>query len=385
MKKYALLIAALILTACSNENTHQSKQTNNTEKQIVNASPIKAPEQYSATIAAIGDVLIHDSVYRDAQIAKNKYDFKPMLAKVKPYLERADITVANSESIVGGQFLGVSSYPMFNSPYEVGNALKDAGVDVVNMANNHTLDRGEKAIINATNHWRKLGITYVGAAQTKEEASEIKTMTVNNIQFAFLGYTYGTNGIAIPKGKDYLVNVIDEEKIIRDIERAKKVSDVVVLNIHIGTEYDLYFNEQQNRIAQLAADKGVEIVFAHHPHVLQAVKWYKGKNGNKTFVIHSLGNFLAAQDKLDTRIGAVLQLEVQKQLSFEGDGTATTSITVKNPKMLLTYTDFQNWQNYRVIPMYKLTNNEQPNAQAKYQKTKKRMSKFMPELIFVEQ
>ncbi len=109
-----------------------------------------------------------------------------MFEEVKPYLESADITIANSESIIGGQELGLSSYPQFNSPYEVGDVLKDVGVDVVTMANNHTLDRGEQAIINATNYWNKLGITYVGAATNQEEAETIKTKTVNNIVFSFL-------------------------------------------------------------------------------------------------------------------------------------------------------------------------------------------------------
>lgn len=104
---------------------------------------------------------------------------------MKPYIERADITVANSESIVGGQEIGISSYPQFNSPYELADILKAVGVDVVNMANNHTLDRGEQAIQNATNYWRELGIEYVGAATSQEEAEQIKTLTVNNITFSF--------------------------------------------------------------------------------------------------------------------------------------------------------------------------------------------------------
>lgn len=191
-----------------------------------------------------------------------------MFQHVKPYLESTDITFANSESIVGGQGIGLSDYPLFNSPFEVGNTLKDVGIDVVSMANNHTLDRGEVAIINATNHWNNLGITYVGVATSQEEAEQIKTLTANGISFAFLAYTYGTNGLFPPEGKGYLVNYLDEEKLISDIQKAKELADVVVLSLHIGNEYEREISNEQDKIAQLAADYGAHIIFAHHPHVL---------------------------------------------------------------------------------------------------------------------
>ena len=370
--------------ACSNE-TQEDPLSKDEKEEAIEIQIPKEPEHYAVSISAIGDILAHNSVYEDAQIAPNKYDFTKMFTQVKPYLERTDITVANSESMVGGQDIGVSTYPNFNSPYELADILKNVGVDVVNLANNHTLDRGEQAIINATKHWNELGMKYVGASTSFEEAKEIKTLTVNNINFSFLGYTYGTNGIPIPKGKEYLVNLIDEQKMVDDIALAKEISDVVVLNLHIGDEYARDFNEYQDRIAQLASDNGVDIIFAHHSHVLQPVKWYEGTYGNKTFVIHSLGNFLSAQDKLYRQIGAILELDVSKTVEFDAEGNETISIDILNPRLLPTYVKFKNWANFEIIPMYKLTNNDLNNAQGIYQEMKKHMSKYVADLQFIEE
>lgn len=371
-----------------NEDINQgetSDSKDNTQGEATINSHPKEPIYYTATITAIGDVLAHDSVYQDAAIGNNHYDFTNMFKNVKPYIKNADIAVANSESIIGGQEIGLSSYPRFNSPYELGDALKDTGIDVVNIANNHTLDRGEQAIRNATKHWNELGITYVGASTTKEEAKKIKTITRNNITFAFLGYTYGTNGIPIPEGKDYLVNYIDKEKMKSDIKRAKEISDVVVLNLHTGEEYVREYNQTQEKIAQLASDLGVDIIFSHHPHVLEPVKWYEGVNGNKTFVIHSLGNFLAAQDPLYCRIGAILQLEVTKQVSFDATGKESSNIRISNPQLLPTFIKFDNWSNYEILPMYQLSNNELNNAQIIYNEVKNHMKQYVPNLQFIEQ
>ncbi|RKQ16672.1 CapA family protein [Ureibacillus endophyticus] len=388
LKKLFLLVAIILTTGCSTTETKVITEYPTLKEEAPQPEPPKPepkkPEHYSVSISAIGDILIHSSVYKDAAIGNNRYDFSKMFNHVKPYLENTDLTFANSESIVGGQGIGLSDYPAFNSPFEVGNVLKDIGVDVVSMANNHTLDRGEKAIISATKHWNNLGITYVGAATSQEEAEEIKILTANGISFAFLAYTYGTNGIVPPEGKDYLVNYIDEEKLITDIQSAKKLADVVILSLHIGNEYERKINAYQEKIAQLASDNGADIIFAHHPHVLQPVKWYEGMNGNKTFVIHSLGNFLSGQDKLYRQIGAVLQLEVSKTITYDIEGNATSSIEVTNPSLLPTYVKFSNWRNYEIIPLKQVSKEVLPNQEHLYEEIKSYMSQYVPELMFIE-
>lgn len=385
MKKtgiYSFIIILSILLAVTGYFQIQKKtEKNNHETAEEIEQPKPEPIVSTASIAAVGDVLIHGSIYRDAQKGET-YDFDGMFQAVKPYLEKPDITFANQESMIGGKELGLSTYPLFNSPFEIGDTLKRVGVDVVSMANNHTLDRGEQAILNAIQHWNKIGMLYVGAYENETDKATVRTIEKNGITFSFLAYTYGTNGIPVPKNKPYLVNLIDKKNIEADIQQAKELSDVVVVSMHFGNEYERMPNESQKELAQFIADAGAHIIFGHHPHVLQPVEFIRSKEGHDTFVAYSLGNFLAAQEaKHDyhRRIGGIVQVEVEK-VEFEGE----TKITVHSPSFLPTYIHFRNWKNYRILPMHSLTDNELTNAKQHYENTKKHMSQFLPSLTFID-
>lgn len=374
-----ILVGLLAITGYYQIQKKAEENDQETEEQVEQPKP--EPVTSSASIAAVGDVLLHGSIYRDAQRGET-FHFDDMFQAVKPYLEKPDITFANQESMIGGKEIGLSTYPTFNSPFEIGDTLKRVGVDVVSMANNHTLDRGEKAILNAIQHWNKIGMLYVGAYASEEDKAKIRTIEKNGITFSFLAYTYGTNGIPVPKDKPYLVNLIDKEKIEADIQQAKELSDVVVVSLHFGNEYERMPNESQKELAQFIADAGAHIIFGHHPHVLQPVEFIRSKEGHDTFVAYSLGNFLAAQEaKHDhhRRIGGIVQVEVEK-VEFEGDA----KITVHSPSFLPTYIHFRNWKNYRILPMHSLTDNELANAKQHYENTKKHMSQFLPSLTFID-
>src|SRR5699024_2358586 len=209
-----ILLLFSLLTACSSGEAPQETDAAPREiKREKKAPPIVREE---ITLSAVGDILIHDRVYDDAR-TEDGFNFRPMLAQVKPFLEEATITVANQETMIGGEEIGLSGYPSFNSPYEVVDALKDAGVDVVSLANNHTLDRGEEAIQNALSYWDSIGMMYTGAYKNEKDRETIRVLeTEENISVAFLAYTYGTNGIEVPEGKEYLVNLIDPKKMKQD-------------------------------------------------------------------------------------------------------------------------------------------------------------------------
>lgn len=341
MKKFFVVLFCLLLIAgCSNKHEEAKPIQKHSERDISLEKKKKPTITTNVKLVAIGDILIHDTVYEDAKI-NSGYDFKPMFAAIKPSIEQADLAIANQESMIGGSEVGVSSYPSFNSPYEVGDALKDMGIDFVTLANNHTLDRGERVVQSAIKHWNELGMPYTGSYISKEDAQEIRTLTKNNITFSFLAYTYGTNGI---KAKQpYLVNYIDLEKIKTDVAKAKELSEVTVVSLHFGNEYERMPNNQQKQLVQELANIGVDIIIGHHPHVLQPVEWVEGTNGHKTFVAYSLGNFISGQKGDYKDIGGIVGIEVEKI-----DADSEVTISLKNPTFIPTFSGRNAERHYRV-------------------------------------
>ncbi|GGE49472.1 hypothetical protein GCM10011391_30360 [Pullulanibacillus camelliae] len=334
---------------------------------------IKPPSAYSssATLAAVGDVLIHSQVYDQAK-TKNGYDFKPMFEKVKPVIQSADIAVANQESMMGGEALGLSTYPAFNSPFEIGDALKDAGFNVVTMANNHTLDHGEKAIKNAIHYWDKIHMVHTGSFLSKKDQNTLCIVKKNNIKFAFLAYTYGTNGIPTPEHKDYLVNRINIPQMKKDIAKAKKSADVIVVALHFGIEYQTMPNTEQKQLVKTLADSGVDIIIGNHPHVLQPVQWVHGKGSHKTFVVYSLGNFISGQDELNRQLGGILKVKVTKTVTKDGK-----TIAVTNPQFTPTWVD---QKNYQIIPLLYAQDFGLKNEDQLYKQVTAHMKTWVPSL-----
>lgn len=380
-----VLFCSLLLISCGGEKAENTKLQNRTagfhvDKQVLQKEFKESFElKKEISIAAIGDMLIHNSVYNDAK-KEHGYDFKPMMERVKPYLSNATISIANQETMIGGEELGLSSYPAFNSPKEVGDVLKWAGVNVVTLANNHTLDRGEVAIQQAIKHWEAIDMTYTGAYKDNQDRDQIRVVeTDEGISVAILSYTYGTNGIPVPEGKDYLVNLIDRELIASEIKEARKLADIVVLGLHFGNEYERLPNQAQKDLVQFVADEGADVILGHHPHVLQPIEWVSGKDGDPTLVIYSLGNFLSGQDEYYRQVGGIFKFYVSKTIK---GGEVT--IEVHSPEFLPTYVKYENWRDYEVIPMYQLTNEELPNVKERYKEIKDHMSMWLPELKFIE-
>ncbi|MCM3718747.1 CapA family protein [Fictibacillus phosphorivorans] len=357
------------------EEKKPTKQENMAVPQKKEPKPEPAVEKpveksTSLTLAAVGDILIHDTVYNKAKQQSGQYNFNPNFVPVKSYLTQPDITVANQETMIGGTQHGLSSYPSFNSPHEVGDALKENGVDLVTLANNHTLDRGEKVILSALNYWNEIDVVYTGAYASQEDQQNIRLMKKNDITVSFLSYTYGTNGIPVPTGKDHLVNLIEAEKIKKEIKRAKEISDVSVVSLHFGNEYERMPNDFQKEMVKVVTEAGGDIIIGHHPHVLQPVKWETASDGSKTFVAYSLGNFLSGQRGNFKDIGGVVQLTVTKHVKGE-----ETEISLREPKFLPTYVD----RSFVIHPMKNLT-----GMKKSYDEMKSHMKQWIPELNFFE-
>ncbi|MDQ0875628.1 poly-gamma-glutamate capsule biosynthesis protein CapA/YwtB (metallophosphatase superfamily) [Paenibacillus sp. V4I3] len=386
MLRIAVIVSILFLASGCLHSFTKPNEINSKAYQtlppIKPSLPISSREKESVvtkvTLGAIGDILIHDRVYADAEQRDGTYNFKKMFAEIQRMLQVPDILVANQETMIGGKELRLSTYPSFNSPHEVGDALKDAGVDLVTIANNHSLDRGVKVIQSALTYWDTLGIPYTGAFKSQIDHDRIRTITKNDITFSFLSYTYGTNGIPLPKGKSYLVNIINETQIHNDVEQAKPISDVVVVAVHWGNEYERFPNKAQIGLAQKLADLGVHIVIGNHPHVLQPPAWVRGKNGNETLVLYSLGNFLSGQSELYTKVGGMASIEVIKTKMLD-----KSTIKLSKPSFLPTYNYDLNWQQFKIISMDRLTNEQLNKARSHYEKTKSHMSTSLQDLNII--
>lgn len=316
--------------------------------------PIKEdPEtrkEYNLSLVMVGDALYHSGAYKDGLQKDGTYNYDSQLKDIAPIIADYDLAYYNQETILGGTELGLSNYPCFNSPQEVGDAFIKAGFNLVSLANNHSMDRGEKAIINSTAYWRnKVGVMTAGSYDSFEDQARSHIGEKNGITYAFLAYTYGTNGIPVPKGKEYLVNVFDKETAKEEIEAVRDKVDVVLVAMHWGVEYTHTPTKEQKEQAEFLADLGVDVIIGSHPHVIQPIEHI-----GDTVVIYSLGNFISGQDGLMKRIGLLSSLEIRKVV--END---EVTITIDNVKGDLVYTYHNgHYSNYKIIPFYKLTKEE---------------------------
>ena len=340
---------------------------------------VKAPQDYSVRLFMVGDALIHDSLYRDAKLADGSYDFRPMLEYIKPISSKYDLAYYNQETVLGGPELGYSNYPRFNSPYEVGDGFLDAGFNVVSLATNHTMDKGEAGVLNSVNYWKSKGdaVAYSGQWSSFEDRLEqtSKIYEKNGITYAFLSYTTWTNGLETPAGKEYLNNVYSPEKAAEDIARVRDKADVIIVAMHWGIEYSLGVSANQEEIANYLSSLGVQIIIGAHPHVVEPVEYI---NDGKTFVIYSLGNICSDQEGNERLTGLMMELTIHKHIDVDDNVT----VTIEHPKAELTYTKsyYGGKRNFKVYPYSKLDTSLLSNYQALNEKYSAIVKSRYPEL-----
>jgi len=309
----------------------------------------------------VGDCLVHSAVYGDAQNGNN-YDFKPMISEIKPIVQSHDLAFYNQETILGGKELGLSTYPRFNSPYEVGDAFVDAGFNLVALANNHTLDRGEQAILNSKNYWNQKDVYVAGSYLSADEKNAVIIKEKNGISYAFFAYTDWTNGLRVPNGKSYLLDTYLEEQVKNDIEKVRDRVDIIMISMHFGTEYSHSISNRQREIASYLSSLGVDIVIGHHPHVVEPIEFI-----DDTLVIYSLGNFLSAQRGVDKLTGLMFSMEIIKTTK---DGITEISFDKMKAGLVYTHSNYYNGYrtNFKVIPYQNLTESILSNHETYYNK-----------------
>ena len=377
-----VLVVSFGVIYFSSSNFSFFKSTDKVEKKDVIEKEVKKDKDYTAKVFMVGDALIHSAIYEDARQSDGTYDFTPMLSAIKPISTKYDLAYYNQETILGGKDLGYSNYPRFNSPQEVGDAFVDAGFNLVSLATNHTMDKGEQGVLNSVAYWKtKSGVVSSGQWSSDEERNQsIATIhEVNNIKYAFISYTIWTNGLNTPTGKEYLNNLYSEEKAKADIEAVRDKVDFVIVAMHWGTEYSFKVDAKQEEIANYLSSLGVDLIIGAHPHVIQTVEYI---NNKKTFVVYSLGNFISDQNDTDNFTGLAFEVTLKKHVDINDKVTNS----VVEPKAELVYTTTTKVRgvnhNFKVVPYPNLTDNELKNHLSYYDSYKSIVNERYPELVW---
>ena len=354
-----IIIIAIIIWPFSNKEKRKVK------KEKIEKETKEEIKESKVNLVMVGDALLHSSVYNDAY-TNGKYDFTKQLEFIAPIIKNYDLAFYNQETVLGGTELGLSDYPTFNSPKEFGDNMIDMGFNIVNLATNHTIDRGEKAIISSCDYWnsKKEKVLYAGSYCSEEEAKEIKIKEKNGIKYTMLSYTYGTNGIPVPEGKEYLVNLYSDEKAKADIQKVRNKVDLLLVSMHWGTEYKTEPTEEQKREAKYLADLGVDIIIGTHPHIIEPIEYI-----DDTLVIYSLGNFISAQSTVDdynTMVELMSSVDIKKTTN---NGKSKIKIDNLNNELLYNY--YQKggkWYNFKVIPFSQMNETYNQDYRRLYEK-----------------
>lgn len=266
-------------------------------------------------VVAVGDNLIHPVVYNDAKVGKNTFDFKPMYSHIKPYIHKSDVAYINQESPLGGDDIPYSGFKRFNTPSSISKDVIDTGFNLINGSNNHALDQGTEGLRNNIDVWKKYqtNALFTGVFDSKKERDKTPILNKKGTKISMLSYTFGTNGLK--PDHPYQINYINKQNMSKDIAKAKKKSDVVMVSMHWGNEGSHQPNSKQKDIADFLAKKNVDVVIGMHPHVIQPVEWKKGTNGHKTLVAYSLGNFLNGQETgtASNDLGGSIEFDIDKK------------------------------------------------------------------------
>lgn len=329
-------------TADISGNSAASTQAASVEVASAEASLASSPKEDSTTLQKeqssdvtllmVGDILLHEPVQRVAKDAEGNYNYDFIFEHVKPKMQAADVAIVNQEVIIGGKELGVSGYPMFNAPYEAGDALVAAGVDVVCHATNHSLDMGKKGIINCYEFWKQRypQIKVVGLNGFEYEYENIDIIEKNGIKIAILNYSYGTNGIAFPKDMPHAVDMLEKAKVEKDLKYAEENADFTLVIPHWGTEYNLGTDAYQEYWTGIFREGGADLVIGAHPHVIEPVEMIEDENtgitnnhgGGDMLVYYSLGNFVSwtsstGKGVSNRSVGGMAKVTITKNASGE--------------------------------------------------------------------
>ncbi len=302
-------------------------------------------EPKSFTFIGVGDNLYHGALYYRQRMAGNGYNFDTYYDGTREYSENADLAYINMETICNGdEHYELSSYPLFNGPKEVIDAVYNAGFDWWSISSNHSLDTGANGLLEQLNtiHEKYPDIITTGSHTSLEDKNTPIVKEINGIKVGFLGYTYGLNGLIVPEDKEWLVSMINKDQMKIDMEALSKVSDIQMVAMHWGVEYSTSISEEQKDLTKYLNELGAEVIIGTHPHVIEPAEIYHGENQD-TLVYYSLGNYTSAQDAAPRMVGGMASFTVNYD-----PNTFETSFTDVKFIPTVTWFDggFNDWKTY---------------------------------------
>lgn len=276
----------------------------------------KEQEENTIELLAVGDNIAHQTIREVGMSEDGPWNYDSVYQYVKEDVEAADLALVTQETIFVEDREEVSGYPSFGTPPEFGDALVNTGFDVIASATNHALDKGTDSIEYTLNWWEENhpDIPVLGLYDSEEAAEKIPIISCKDLKLAMLDYTYSLNGLELPSGQEYMVDVFDEEKAREDIRQAKELADVVIVVMHVGNEYEQDVDQETQEWTDIFLEEGVDIVIGSHPHVVRTMETLTGEDGHKMLVHYSLGNFTSTQTDLPSLMGAMAKITVRKNI-----------------------------------------------------------------------
>ena len=349
MKKKSLVWVGVVLIICSlflvgvaswaiydknkgkdtlaENNTQLSEESGSISSE--DETEIVEPEPEKIRLMMLGDNLMHMGIVRSGDQPDGSRNYDMLFEPIKDHLALADIKMINQETIFGGNSLGFSGFPYFNSPTEVGDAIAKAGFNVVLHASNHAADQGIKGLKHCVNFWGKYpDVLMTGIFEKANEPNQdIALLEVDGVTFAILNYTYSPNLSSLPKDiQGHLAMLCDwntgngminftklHPDVLTDIATAEQMADVVIVCPHWGTEYTFVPSSYQQKFARQMTEAGADLIIGTHPHVIQPVEWIESDNGNQALCYYSLGNYVSTQQDEEPMLEAMAWVTFVKE------------------------------------------------------------------------
>lgn len=305
MNKIFLILASICFSTFQGSQTYTNKES----------SRFDVDSLKIVNLSFVGDIMCHTPQIEYAKIGKDSFDFRPYFTDIKKYLSAADLTFGNLETVIAGKSKNFSGYPLFNSPEQLLDALKDSGFDLLFTSNNHSLDRGTEGVVRTIQQIKNRNLLNVGTYLTEKERDSLLIIKINGLQLGILSYSYGLNGNYLPKEKSFMINVIDTNLIRNDLSKIQRLNqDLILVYFHFGEEYSRIPSNYQEEIVNKTFNYGADIIIGSHPHVIQPTRFVNKTNGKlkRGFVAYSLGNFISNQRWRFSDAGVILNIEVIK-------------------------------------------------------------------------